>query len=505
MGKLRRLGSVMAGLLLIVVAHAQSSSPAHSAGKPAAATGLHAIDWAVIVGYLLLVLGIGWYYSKRAADARDYFIAARKHIHPALVGISMFATLFSTISYIGKPGEMINKGPFLLIGQILSIPFAYLIVGYWIVPGLMRVRVTSAYELLEHRLGLSVRLLGAGMFILLRLVWMGLLVHLASVALSVILGLEPKWVPAIAATSGMIAVLYTSMGGFRSVVIVDVLQFCLILFGALATIVIIAVNLKGFSWIPTEWSPHWDRQPWFSLDPHERVTVFGATISMLVWRVATAGGDQTAVQRYMATADISAARRSYFITETATLVVTVVLALLGLALLGFFAREGTLAEGMTIRQNADHLFPYFIAHYLPVGLSGLVVAAIIASMSNVDSGVSAISAVVMRDFLQRFDRHPRTSAGELSFSRWLAFGIGVSVVTASLFMGNIPGNFMEMVTITSNLVVTPIFSLFILATWVSFATPLGAWMGCAYGLATATFIAFWHPLTGFKTISFQWV
>src|SRR5262245_64288948 len=95
---------------------------------------------------------------------------------------------------MGKPGEMISKGPMVLIGQILSLPFAYVIVGYWLIPAIMRQRVTSAYELLESRLGSTGRLLGAILFVKLRLFWMGLLVYIASTALVVILGLDFKWI-----------------------------------------------------------------------------------------------------------------------------------------------------------------------------------------------------------------------------------------------------------------------------------------------------------------------
>jgi solute:Na+ symporter, SSS family len=223
--------------------------------------------------------------------------------------------------------------------------------------------------------------------------------------------------------------------------------------------------------------------------------------------VATAGGDQTAIQRYMATKNVVAARRSYLVTELATLVVTVVLALLGLALLGYFSRfPEALGPGMTLARDADRLFPYFIARYIPVGLSGLLIAALLAAaMSSVDSGVNSITAVVMRDWLQRFGWQPRTPGGELRFSRWMAFGLGATVVTASMFMKHVPGNILEMTNKTANLIVTPLFALFVFALWVPFATPLGALLGCAYGIVTAVLIGFWDLLTGRPPVSFQWI
>ena len=469
--------------------------------------GLQIWDWAVIGGYLAVVLGLGWFYSRQTTDSRDYFIASRKTMPSFWVGISIYATLLSTITYLGKPGEIINRGPMLIVGQLITIPFVYWIVGHVIIPRLMRERVTRAYEQLELRLGPSVRLLGAGLFVGLRLIWMGLLIYLSSVALTVIFGLDAKWTPMVSLVTGFIAVVYTAIGGLRTVIITDAIQFGLLFLGAVMVIVIVSMRLNGFSWMPTEWSPHWDEQPWITFDPHVRVSVLGTIISMGLWAVATAGGDQTAVQRYMATADVRAARRSYLVNAVAMAVVSLLLGALGLALLAFYTQvPGTLGEGMTIAADADRLFPYFIAHHLPVGLAGLVVsAAIAAAMSSVDSGVNSITAVTMSDFLPRLGWRPKSVRATMLFSKLMAGGIGTTVVLASMLVQHVPGNFVGMTSRTANLVVVPLFVLFVFALWVPRATPLAAWLGAAYGLTAATLIAFWDGITGGEPISFQWM
>ena len=469
--------------------------------------GLQTLDWLVILAYMAVVLGLGWHYSRRSTDSRDYFIASKRSIPPFLVGISLYATLMSTITYLGKPGEMINRGPMLAIGQVITIPFVYWVVGHVIIPRLMKERVTSAYELLELKLGPSVRLLGALLFVGLRLIWMGLLIYLASVALTVIFGLDPKWTPMVSLVTGFIAVIYTAIGGLRTVIVTDAIQFGLLFLGAVMVIVMVTVKLGGFGWVPTEWSPHWDKQPWVTFDPQVRVSMLGTFVSMGLWAVATAGGDQTAVQRYMATADVGAARRSYLVNAIAMVSVSLLLCALGLALLGFYTQvPGALGEGMTIAGDADKLFPYFIAHHLPVGLAGLVVsAAIAAAMSSVDSGVNSITAVTTSDFLPRLGWKPGSARSTMLFTKALAFGIGAVVVVASMFMQHVPGNFIGMTSRTANLVVVPLFVLFVLALWVPRATPVAAWLGAAYGLTAATFIAFWDSLTGGEIISFQWM
>ncbi len=494
-------------LLPPIAALAQSGVGGSADGTPRPSAGLQTWDWLVIAIYMLGVLGIGWYFSRQQTDEKEYFIAGKRHVSPILTGISLFATLMSTISYLGKPGEVINKGPFLLIAQFIAAPIAFFIVGWWVVPKLMRVRVTSAFELLESRLGSSVRLLGSLMFVSLRLIWMATVIYLSSIALVVTLGVSPSYTFLITAAAAVIAIIYASMGGLRTVIITDLIQFSLLFLGAATTIVIVTLSIGDFSWIPRGWSPSWDHQEWFSWDPTVRVTVFNATLAIVVWRVATASSDQTAVQRYMAVKDIAAARRSYLVTESSALIITAVLGLLGFALLGFFTRfPEAMREGMTIKQNADVLFPLFVGNYLPVGLTGLVVCGLLAAAtSSVDSGVNAISAVVTKDILPRLNISPKTDRQQVHLARLMSFSIGVSIIVLSYFVQFVPGNFLEIVNRSGNLFVQPIFCLFLLAIWIPFATPLGAWMGFISGLGIAILVSFWSNITGRMGISYHWI
>src|SRR5690606_20916276 len=115
---------------------------------------------------------------------------------------------------------------------MVAAPVAFLIVGYVLLPVYMRQRVTSAYELLEDKLGLSIRLLGASLFLLLRLVWMSLLVYLTAKAMVVMMGLSDEHIPTVAIVTGTVAVVYTSIGGLRAVVMTDFIQTVLLWGGA---------------------------------------------------------------------------------------------------------------------------------------------------------------------------------------------------------------------------------------------------------------------------------
>lgn len=490
---------------------AASSLPAHDVLPPGGggygSGGLKLVDWGVVIIYLALVLGVGWYYSREQTNRKEFFTASNRHVSPILTGISLYATLLSIITYLGKPGEVINKGPFLVVAQFIAAPLAFFVVGWLVVPKLMRVRVTSAFELLESRLGSSIRLIGALMFIALRLIWMATVIHLSSIALVVTFGIPSEYTFLVTAGAALVSITYASMGGIRTVILTDVIQFSLLFLGAATTVGIITSKMGGLDWFPQRWSPHWDQQPWFSWDPTIRVTVFNAVVASVVWRVATASSDQTAVQRYMAVKDAAAARRSYLVTESSALIISVLLCLLGFALLGFFnSFPEALPHGMTIKKDADVLFPYFVGNYLPVGITGLVVCGLLAAAtSSADSGVNAIAAVVTKDLLPRLGIDQHSQRQEVRIARIMSFSIGITIIGLSYFVQFVPGNFLEIVNRTGNLFVQPIFCLFLLALWVPFATPLGAWLGFIAGLGTAIIVGFWNKLTGQTEISYHWI
>lgn len=498
-------------MMVLFVSTCVGAEPSQSTGSPSTETaGLTVLDWLIVAVYAASTIALGWYFSRRQKSTDEYFVGSG-NMNPLLIGVSLFATLLSTISYLSMPGESLGKGP-VTMSNILALPVVFLLVGFGLLPIYMRQRVTSAYELLEVKLGLSVRMLGASLFVLLRLVWMSLLIYLTSKALSTMMGIDEKWIPLISLITGFVAVIYTSMGGLRAVVITDLMQTILLYGGALLVIGMVSYDLGGFSWFPTEWNPNWDTQPLFSLDPSTRVTFVGTILSYIVWYTCTAGGDQTSVQRFMATKNAKAARLAFATQLSVSVVVTVTLGIVGFALLGYFnAHPEALPKGL----DADKIFPHYIAFHLPPGISGLVVAAMFAAaMSSIDSGVNSITAVVMTDGFDRFGRAPKSERQHVLTARWLAFGIGAFVVLLSSTMGLIPGNITAVTNKTSNLLTTPIFGLFFFALFVPFASPKGVWIGTFFGTATAVLIAFSGPIFGFvldshgneiDPVSFQWI
>ncbi len=179
---------------------------------------------------------------------------------PWAVGLSYFASLFSTISYLAYPGEMIKYGPMILSG-ILAYPFIFLVVSRFLIPFILRLKITSAYEILETRFGLSVRMLGSTFFLLLRLVWMSVIIYATSKNVLVpLLRINDAATPWVCLALGTLTVIYTSLGGFSAVIWTDVTQTFILIFGAILSIVVISISLGSFTaWWPRTWGADWEQ------------------------------------------------------------------------------------------------------------------------------------------------------------------------------------------------------------------------------------------------------
>jgi len=484
-----------------------SGFSAEASGEAAHMAGLSVIDWVIVGIYTASTLWLGWFFGRRQTSTKEYFIGSGK-MNPLLIGVSLFASLLSTITYLSIPGETLGKGP-VYLASYLAYPLIFLVVGFVLLPVYMKHRVTSAYELLEKRLGIGIRLLGASMFLALRLVWMSLLIYLTASALVIVIGADEKWIPLIVLATGFVAVIYATLGGLRAVVITDLMQTILLYGGAVLVIATITVRMGGFSWFPTEWQANWDDQKFFSLDPKVRATVVGSLFSVLIWYVCTSGGDQVSVQRFMSTTNLRAARWAIGMQLIVGAVVGLTLGLAGFALMGYFqANSELLPAGL----EADDIFPHFIAAHLPPVVSGLVVSGLFAAaMSSIDSGVNSITAVVTTDFIDRFRKQPISEAHHVWVARIIAVSVGVFVVLFSTLMGDIPGNITAVTNKTVNLLTVPIFCLFFFALFVKFAHPAGAWAGAIAGTTAGVLIAYSGPIfgmdpeTGRDPVTFQWV
>ncbi len=477
--------------------------------------GVGILDWAVVGLYFTIVLGIGWYWSRRQKSREDYLLGGRR-MNPIASGISIIVTLVSLISYLAVVGETIKFGPIYVIATLLSIPIVFLVVAYFLIPIFMKLPITSAYEILEKPLGLGVRLTGSVLFILIRVVWMALIVFLSAKTFAVMMNWGEGAILPIVLALGAVTLVYTALGGFRAAVAAGVVKFFLLFFGAILTLVFISVRMGGAgAWLPRRWAGHWPSFQVFSFDPGVRLTLIGMMIMTIVWWVCTAGSDQIAIQRYASTRDLRSARKAFLSNNIADAILTIFLGAVGLAVMAFFQRFPELATaGRSVSGEADFLFPHLIANILPNGAAGFLMAGVISTvLVSFGSGVNSTAAVIVTDFVGRLRRPQDRPAGPaggqdrggLLASRVATVAVGALVLLLSLVMDRVPGNIVEMTNRSNGLFVAPLFNLFFMAIFIRGASPLGTVLGSVYGFAAAFLIAFWQMFTGEPSPGFQWI
>jgi SSS family solute:Na+ symporter len=470
---------------------------------------LHTIDLLVVALYFLGVTAVGLYFSRRQSDQTSYFLGDRR-VHWFLAGISIIATLVSTMSYLAVPGEMIRYGigfAASLFGFVIILP----IVAFVIIPFLMKLRVTSIYEYIEIRFGFHTRMMAATSFVISRIIWMGLISYAAAFAITAMTGWS---VPTLILIVAGITLIYTTLGGIRAVIWTDLFQFLILLTGAVVTPIYVAIATRSGpgAWWDTFTEAGRAEVPIFSLDPTVRLTVIGMIVSKIVWDICTHGADQVAAQRYLSTSSASMARRSVLVSASGNIVMVLLLLTVGLSLFYFFFQGSNLPVQQFQEQiagEADKMFPRFIASNLPVGLSGLILAALLAAvMSSLSSGMNSISSVVVTDFLDRLKLLSRWK-GSLQLARSITVISGLlgAMVALSVnkFMTTGHWNLIELMERGNHLFVAPLGALFFVGFLSSRADSRAAIIGFLAGVATSVSISFSKEIYGLENaIGFVW-
>ena len=205
-------------------------------------TRFDALDWSVLIGYLVLSATVGLSQFQKKESAEDYLLAGRRFSWGP-VALSVVASLFSALSFVGVPAEAYKNGLQFYVNT-WTLPIVAPIVILVFLPLYDRLRVVSAYEYLEKRFNLPVRLLASGMFILLRIAWMASMAYTSALLLKDISGIPMAY--SIAAM-GTVTLLYTVTGGMAAVIWTDVLQFFVFVVGLLCIAGLLIWRVGGVS------------------------------------------------------------------------------------------------------------------------------------------------------------------------------------------------------------------------------------------------------------------
>lgn len=475
--------------------------------------GLKTFDYVAIVLYLVVTFGISVWFGRKQKDTEDFFVGGRR-MPWFVIGLSILATLFSTLTYQGVPGDVIKNGIAIFTGY-LSLPLTFLVITFLWIPFFMRFKLTSAYEYLELRFSYPVRALGASLFVLLRIGWMSMVVFAASMALDQIKGPDLQVLPGPdlywwIAIIGLVAAIYTAIGGIQAMAWVDVLQCLLLLFGVLMTIgfIMFTDGTGPLDWwqIAKENTKSHVTPPFATTDIFVRNTVLWVMINSFFWHCCTHASDQVVLQRYFSTPSLWAARRSYFTNLIVDVSMAGLLTTAGLGLLAFYLkRTHLLPDDKSPLDMADKLFTRFMGSQLPAGCAGLVISAFLCdAIQTLEAGVNAITAVVSKDLLPKHSDKVEHSPAQLMFVRVLTVLIAFVAATAAygvnyVQLQNPKLNLVSMMPKFFNMFLGPLAGMFIVGMFVPRATTRSILPATCLGMAVSFVWSWWEFI--FKTES----
>ncbi len=373
---------------------------------------LPAIDLVVLLLYLGGTVAMGLWVGRRSRTT-DEFMAAGRKVPGWAVGLSIFGTYVSSISFLALPGKAFaaNWNAFVFS---LSIPFTTWLAVKYFVPFYRRRGAVSAYEHLEDRFGPWARTYAVACYLLTQLARMGTIMYLLALALAPLTGWS---VPALIVLTGAVVIVYTLFGGMAAVIWTDVAQSLVFIIGAL---VCVAVLLAGMPQGPAQLFAIAAEHDKFSLGSYGTslreptfwvVLVYGIFINLQNF-----GIDQSYVQRYQTAKTGREATRSVWLGALLYLPISAVFFFIGTGLFAFYAvRPELLPPGVAAKPDA--VFPHFIVAQLPAGLTGLVIAAIFAAaQSTISSSINCSATLVLCDLYKRYFR---PGAGERESMRVL--------------------------------------------------------------------------------------
>ena len=535
---------------------------------------MSAIDWAIVIAYLLWIVIDGLRRSKNTDKVEGYFLANRSLPWWA-VGLSVMATQISAITLVGTTGQAYATG-LRFVQFYFGLPIAMIILSLTVVPFFTRARVYTAYEYLERRFDVRTRTATSLLFLVGRAFSLGVTLAAPAVVISAILG----WgIPITVLLLSVPMVIYTSFGGVQAVAWTDVKQMAVIVIGLFLAIGVLifgitrdvglgqALRLAGATGRMQAIDTRFDAS--------QTYTLWSGLIGGLFLFLSYFGCDQSQVQRYLTAKSIDEARHSLLMS--AFVKIPFQLLILGAGVLTFLfyvfqtppmlfnrAYDAQIAAGPHAREYAalqrefdttvaerrqagidenrdqflaadrrlqdiraravdvvkkstgderyndvNYVFPTFITTRLPIGVVGLMIAAIFGAAMSASSGeLSSLSSATIIDFYRRHFVKDASDAHYLRVSKVATLGWGLFACVVSIYAAN-QGSLIEVVNRYGSFFYGSILGVFILAILTKRATAAGAFWGLVAGMAVVLTVAFttpiaflWHNLIGAVVVVF---
>jgi len=390
--------------------------------------GLGTVNWVVLIVYLIAMLGVGVYFTKRSGKNTDAFFTASGKIPAWAAGFSIYATTLSAITFMSTPEQAFLTDWSYAAGNLAIFAIIPVLIFFYI-PFFRKLNVTTAYEYLEERFGVSLRVIGSLLFILFHIGRIAIVVYLPTLAITSVTDINPFL---IATAVGILCIIYTFLGGMEGVIWSDVIQGILLIGGAVLVLVLGIFAINGG--LSTVINDALSNEKLISTNNFKFGTAAAAIpiifLGSIFNNLHQYTASQDVVQRYQTTSSAKETNKSLWTNGILALITIPIFYGMGTVLYSYYANVEVLPEGF----NTSAIVPYFIVTSLPVGVAGLLIAAIFAAaQSTISSSLNSISACVITDFKQRFfaDKNDKS---DVSLARIVIIIAGVLGMTAALYL-----------------------------------------------------------------------
>lgn len=361
---------------------------------------LPVLDLIVFLVYMAGIVFFGSLFFFKNRSSEQYTTGGGQ-LPSWVVGMSIFATFVSSISFLALPGKAYQSNWSAFVFS-LSIPVASYCAVRFFVPLYRSINSISAYTYLEMRFGPWARTYASLCYILTQLMRTGSILFLMALPLNALFGWD---IGLIIAVTGLSVIIYSMLGGIKAVIWTDAIQGIILIGGALVCAGVLLFSMpEGAGQIfEIAKANHKFSLGSFSSSISES-TFWVMLIYGLFINLQNYGIDQNYVQRYMTTKTLREAQKSALFGSLLYIPVSLVFFFIGTALFSYYtARPELLPENLRDLSMADKIFPYFIANGLPVGLTGLLIASVFAAgMSTISTSVNGTATIVLSDYYKRY-------------------------------------------------------------------------------------------------------
>jgi SSS family solute:Na+ symporter len=386
------------------------------------------LDILVLFAYIVGVTLFGATFYRKAKSTEGFTVAGR-NLPGWAVGLSIFGTYLSSISFLALPGKAYTSNWNAFVFS-LTLPFAAWVASRWFAPLYRSTQDVSAYAYLERRFGYWARAYAMTFYLLTQLARMGTILFLVALALQGLTGWDIR---AVIIVAGVLVTFYTLVGGIEAVIWTDVVQAIILSIGAIVSAFVLIAGIPGgFSGLMSVAEPL-HKLSFGSFAPDLVTPTFWVVfVYGIVINLQNFGIDQSYIQRYQTARSLADARQSLWVGALTYLPVSALFLFIGTALYAYYQMNPhLLSQGI----SGDRVFPYFIVNQLPAGLTGLLIASLsAAAMSSVDTSINSSATILLADVYKRIVNPGASEATQMRFLRIVTLVLGIAGTGTALLM-----------------------------------------------------------------------